>query len=116
MRVIGTSGLGSDRSSIPISLKSRVMRNVARIVGVAGLAALVLVGAPVGLASAHGGGGGGGGGHGGSMGGGHGGFMMGGAKGGNGMMGGFGFGGPSTTSSQYAVSCRNNRSASHCRR
>ena len=87
------------------------MRNV-RFIGIAGLAALVLACATVDPASARGGGGGGGhgGGHGGSMmGGGHGG-----PGGGKGMMGGFVIGGQGT-SSQGALSCRNNRTAPHCR-
>jgi hypothetical protein len=83
----------------PIHLKPRFMRNVTRIIGVVGCAALVLACATVGPASAHGGGGGGG----------HGG----GAQGGS-MMNGFGFAGPSTTS-PTAVSCRNNKVSSHCR-
>ena len=90
------------------------MRNV-RIVGIAGLAALVLACATDDTASARGGGGHGGG-HGGSMmghggfGGGHG-SMMGGGKGGP-MMRGFGFAGPNTAD---ALSCRNNKTAAHCR-
>jgi hypothetical protein len=98
---------GSDRLSIrkPIYLKAHFMRNAARTIGIAGWATLVVACATVCPASAHGGGGGGGGGHGGaSPGGGHGGSMM----------GGFGLAGPSTTSSA-AVSCRNNKAASHCR-
>ena len=82
------------------------MRNVL-FIGIAGLAALVLACATVDTASAHGGGG-----HG-SHGGGHGGSMMGGGKGGS-MMRGFGIGGPNTWS-QGAVSCRDNKTAAHCR-
>jgi len=84
--------------SDPLSIRrlgAHITRNLARTVGAAGLATLVLACATVCPASAHGGGGGGG--HGSSM------------------MGVSGFAGPtSTMSSYYNVGCINNRYSSRC--
>jgi hypothetical protein len=88
---------GSNRLSIR-------RRTLVRTIGMVCGAALVLAYATVDPASAHGGGGGGGG---------RGGPGPGGGQGGS-MMGGFVFGGGSTPS-QDAVSCRNNKTAAHCR-
>jgi hypothetical protein len=86
----------SDRLSIrgPIYLSAHFTRKLARTVGIAGWATLVLACAMVCPASAHGGGGGGG--HGGSM------------------MGVSGFAGPTSMTNSYSVGCINNRYSSRC--
>jgi hypothetical protein len=97
---------GSDRLTIRGPIYLKVMRNVARTIGVAASATLVLACATVCTASARGGGGGGGGG-------GHPGAASSG-RGGS-MMNGFGSAGMSTTS-PATVSCRNNKASSRCRK
>jgi len=90
------TALESDPLSIRrlIYLSAHITRNLARTVGAAGLATLVLACAMVCPASAHGGGGGGG--HGGSM------------------MGVAGFAGPTSMTNSYNVGCINNRYSSRC--
>jgi hypothetical protein len=91
------------------------MRNVARTVGIAGWATLVLACATVCPASARGGGGGGGGGYGGSSpGSSHGGSMMGGSGVAGGMMGGSGVAGGTNTMGSATLGCVNNKHSSRC--
>jgi hypothetical protein len=96
----------SDRLSIRrlIYLRAYFTRSLARTVGIAGWATLVLACAMVCPASARGGGGGGG----------HGGSMMGGSGHGASMMGVSGFAGPTSMMNSNNVGCINNKYSSRC--